>query len=119
MPLPLARRSVQTAPVGQASPAQVYVHRPPGMAAAQIEPTEHAASVVHASPMLRTEAALHVPVSHTRPVPHCESAEHRVVTGSLEHAQRATAEPTAAKVRIRTVPPSGPVRAVSQDTPAG
>src|SRR5918911_1490243 len=30
MPLPLARRSAQTAPVGHGSPEQLYVHRPPG-----------------------------------------------------------------------------------------
>ncbi len=76
IPLPLARRSVQVAPLGHASPAQVNVQRPPGMAVAQTEPTEHAASVVHASPTVRTEAVLQVPVSHTRPGPHWVSAEH-------------------------------------------
>jgi hypothetical protein len=65
-PLPLARRSVQTAPVGQVSPAQANVHSPWGMAGAQLEPTEHVASVVQVSPMVRAGVGvLQTPVSHT------------------------------------------------------
>ena len=65
MPLPLARRSVQTAPLGHASPAQLYVHNPPGIVVAQLEPTEQFASLVHVSPMVRVERALQTPVSQT------------------------------------------------------
>ncbi|MFL5311267.1 MAG: hypothetical protein ACJ79H_12525 [Myxococcales bacterium] len=76
IPLPLARRSVHTAPLGHVSPAQEYVQSPPGIAVAQTDPTEQAASAVHASPTLRTDAVLHAPVSQTRPAPHCASVLH-------------------------------------------
>ncbi|HEX9604950.1 MAG TPA: hypothetical protein VF973_14460 [Myxococcales bacterium] len=46
------------------------MQRPPGIDVAQVEPTEQFASVVHASPAVRAEAVLQVPVSHTRPGPH-------------------------------------------------
>jgi hypothetical protein len=65
IPLPLARRSVQTAPLGHASPAQLYVHNPPGNSVVQLEPTEQLASLVQASPMVRLDAALQIPASQT------------------------------------------------------
>jgi len=77
IPLPLARRSVQTAPLEQVSPAQLYVQRPPGIDIAQAAPTEHEASLVHASPAVRGPADLQIPMSHTRPLPHSASRMHR------------------------------------------
>jgi hypothetical protein len=65
-PLPLARRSVQTAPLGHVSPAQPYVHIPPGSAEAQLEPALQMASLAQASPMVRVDTAvLQTPLSHT------------------------------------------------------
>ncbi len=80
------------------------MQRPPGIDVAQVEPTEQFASVVHASPAVRAEAVLQVPVSHTRPVPHCESDVHREGPESSEHAHTPAAATIAARVRIRTVP---------------
>jgi DNA-binding NtrC family response regulator len=120
IPPPLARRSVHTAPPGQVSPAQEYVQRPSGMLVAHSDPTEHVASAEHASPTVRVDdAVLQVPVSQTRPAPQSESNVHREGPLSFEHAHRPRAAIAAARVRIRTIPPGGPVRAVSQDTLTG
>jgi len=73
------------------------------MLVAQSEPTEQAASPVQASPTVREEAVLQVPVSHTRPVPHCASDVHREGPESFEQAHTPRATRTAARVRIRTV----------------
>jgi hypothetical protein len=109
IPLPLARRSVQTAPAGHVSPAPLYVQRPPGMVVAQVAPTEQAASVAQDSPTVRTEPALQVPRSHTS-AGFLQSASrlHRGA-GSLEQAHNPRTATIAATVRIRTVPPLGRV----------
>ena len=107
-PLPLARKSVHTAPVGQVSPAHANVHRPPGSEVAQLEPTEQAPSLVQGSPMVRGDAVLQKPVSQTRLLPHWASLVHFVV--SLLHAPARPHTPTmsAATVRIPTLPPRRP-----------
>jgi hypothetical protein len=107
-PLPLARRSVQTAPLGQASSAQLYVHSPPGIAVAQLEPTEQLASLVQGSPIVRTrDAVLQMPMSQTWLAPQSESFAHLPELSSLHPAKKPPnpIAASAARVRIRTVPP--------------
>jgi hypothetical protein len=119
-PLPLARMSVQTAPLGQASPAQPYVHSPPGAEARQLDPTEQLTSLVHVSPMVRGARGLHTPVSQTRPVRHCTSLTHveesLLQAATAPHIAMAT---SAARVRILTLPPRPVSAPVAYDTAQG
>lgn len=107
-PLPLARKSVQTAPVGQVSPAQANVHRPPGIAVEQLDPTEQLASLAQASPIVRADTALQKPVSQMRLTPHCASLVHLGEVSLLQAATRPHIVASAARVRNCTVPPRQP-----------
>ena len=105
---------MQTAPLGQVSPAQLYVHSPPGIAVAQLAPTEQLASLVQGSPMVRVESALQMPVSQTWPPPQSASFAHPDGLSLLQAAKTAAKEiaASAAGVRNRTVPPSSRREAV-------
>jgi hypothetical protein len=87
----------------------LYVHRPPGIAVAQLEPTEQEASVEQASPMVRVVATLQTPVSQISAafLQSASDVQRDVGALSLEQAHIPRTTAAAAKIRIRTIPPWG------------